>query len=65
VTEKYFVGSSSSGDISEALQAAIQAAKEGLPASLVHWTLDSIVGESGGFVEINTVSVKIKARPPQ
>ena len=59
-----FTGQSSSGDISEALLAAIQAAKEGIPSSMVYWKIAEISGASGGFVEKNDVTVKIHAQAP-
>lgn len=63
--DSIFSGTSSGGDISEALQNAIQSAKEGLRSSLIHWTIESIGGESGGVVDINNVKVVIKANPPK
>jgi hypothetical protein len=59
-----FSGTSASGDIAEALQLAIQAAKEGIPSSMVNWKIVDISGTSGGFVEVNEVVVKILAEPP-
>lgn len=56
-----FIGNSKNGDIAEALQEAIQAAKEGLQSSLITWRLDDIIGKSGGFVELNELTVKIVA----
>ncbi len=56
-----FTGTSKSGDIAEALQDAIQLAKEGLQSSLITWRVDEISGKSGGFVELNVLAVRIVA----
>jgi hypothetical protein len=56
-----FMGTSRNGDITEALQDAIQLAKDGLKSSLITWRVDEISGKSGGFVEINELTVKIVA----
>ena len=56
-----FTGTSKNGDIAEALQDAIQLAKEGLRSSLITWRVDEISGKSGGFVELNDLVVKIVA----
>lgn len=56
-----FNGTSKSGDVAEALQDAIQIAKEGLQSSLITWRVDEISGKSGGFVELNEVTVRIVA----
>ncbi|MBK5273587.1 MAG: hypothetical protein JJE30_00855 [Desulfuromonadales bacterium] len=63
-SETLYSGASLRGDISEALEAAILSAKESIPSSLVKWELVSIQGESGGFVEVNTITVSIRAATP-
>lgn len=56
-----FTGTSKNGDVAEALQNAIQLAKEGLQSSLITWRVDEISGKSGGFVDLNDLTVKIVA----
>jgi flavin-binding protein dodecin len=56
-----FTGTSKNGDVAEALQDAIQLAKEGLQSSLIRWRVDEISGKSGGFVDLNDLTVKIVA----
>ena len=61
-----FQGTSSRGDIREALDDAIAAAKTGLRSSLVSWKLAEVSGETGGVVAANKLTVVIQARagPP-
>jgi hypothetical protein len=63
MNKQTFSGTSDKGDISEALQSAIQAAKETLKSSLVTWTMETITGESGDFVE--KIAVTIVASVPK
>lgn len=56
-----YTGTSSTGNIAEALDAAITRAKESIPASLVKWKLTSMEGINGGFVETNVINVTISA----
>ncbi len=65
MNKQTFSGTSDNGDISEALQSAVQAAKETLETSLVSWTMESITGESGGFIQKNTVTATIVASAPK
>ena len=60
-SEKLYLGTSDSGNISEAIEAAILSAKEGIPSSFVRWELVKIQGESGGFIDKNSVTVSIHA----
>jgi hypothetical protein len=59
-----YTGTSSSGDISEALAAAVVRAKEAMLTDIVKWKLVSLEGVNGGFVETNLVSVTISATLP-
>lgn len=56
-----YSGTSSSGNLTEALEAAILSAKESIHTDLVKWELASIKGENGGFVEVNSITVSIHA----
>ncbi|MEW5058386.1 MAG: hypothetical protein AB1Y25_12280 [Cycloclasticus sp.] len=56
-----FNGTSKNGDITEALNIAIQAAKEGLTSSYVEWNIQDISGKYGGTVLQTEISVSIKA----
>jgi hypothetical protein len=59
-----FTGTADNGDINIALALAIQAAKEGLGADLVVWTLLVISGANGGVVGQNDLTVEIEASVP-
>ncbi len=59
-----FTGTADNGDINVALALAIQAAREGLGADLVLWTLLVISGANGGFVGQNDLTVEIEASIP-
>ena len=59
-----FPGTSNNGDFQEALMLAIAAAKEGLGADLVTWTLLLVYGANGGFVGQNDLTVEIEASVP-
>lgn len=64
-TDKHlYVGSSSVGNIAEALDAAIALAKKSIPTDTVKWHLVSLDGLNGGFTEVNSISVTIRATPP-
>jgi len=59
-----YSGTSNTGNIAEAIEAAILAAKESIPADFVTWELASIQGKSGGFIDISSVTVSIRATGP-
>jgi hypothetical protein len=59
-----FEGKSTNGNIEDALEAAIAAAKQGLTTDLVVWQLEKVSGENGGFVGVNDVTVSIHAQVP-
>ncbi|MFL6198409.1 MAG: hypothetical protein ACJ76J_04475 [Thermoanaerobaculia bacterium] len=59
-----YSGTADNGDINVALRLAIQAAKEGLGADLVTWTLLVVFGENGGFAGQNDLTVEIEASVP-
>lgn len=58
---RVFAGTSSSGDLQEALQHAIDAAKAKLNTDVIRWKLESISGANGGFSEVDTITVSIYA----
>ncbi|HEX8396260.1 MAG TPA: hypothetical protein VF644_02360 [Pyrinomonadaceae bacterium] len=64
-TTKQFEGKSNQGDIYEALDNAIEAAKQGLRTTLVEWTLSKVSGVYGGFVPARDLTVFIEARSYQ
>jgi hypothetical protein len=59
-----YSGTADNGDINAALRLAIQAAKEGLGADLVTWTLLVVFGANGGVVGQNDLTVEIEANVP-
>lgn len=59
-----YSGTADNGDINVALRLAIEAAKEGLGADLVKWTLLLVHGANGGFVGQNDLTVEIEASVP-
>jgi hypothetical protein len=59
-----FSGTSDTGDFQVALTLAIDAAKEGLGATLVQWTLLLVYGANGGVVGQNDLTVEIEASAP-
>ena len=59
-----FTGTADNGDINIALRLAIQAAKEGLGADLVLWTMLVVSGANGGVVGQNDLTVEIEASIP-
>lgn len=59
-----YSGTADNGDINVALRLAIQAAKEGLGADLVKWTLLLVYGANGGAVGQNDLTVEIEASVP-
>lgn len=59
-----YSGTADNGDINVALRLAIQAAKEGLGADLIVWTLLVVSGANGGFVGQNDLTVEIEASVP-
>ena len=58
-----YSGTSSSGDIGEALEAAVALARESLQADLVQWKLVALEGAYGGFIDKRVLTVSISARP--
>lgn len=59
-----FTGTADNGDFNLALRLAINAAKEGLGADLVLWTLLVVSGANGGVVGQNDLTVEIEASVP-
>jgi hypothetical protein len=59
-----FTGTADNGDINVALALAVQAAKEGLGADLVVWTMLVVSGANGGFAGQNDLTVEIEASIP-
>jgi hypothetical protein len=59
-----YTGTADNGDINVALRLAIDAAKEGLGAELVTWTLLVVSGANGGVVGQNDLTVEIEATVP-
>lgn len=59
-----YSGTAHDGDINEALRLAIEAAKEGLGATLVRWTLLVVFGANGGVADQNDLTVEIEASVP-
>lgn len=54
-----FEGTSSNGNLQEALDAAVAAARAGVSAEGFTWTLGTVRGEKDGFVPANNVTVSI------
>jgi len=59
-----YTGTADNGDFNLALRLAINAAKEGLGADLVLWTLLVVSGANGGVVGQNDLTVEIEASVP-
>lgn len=59
-----YSGTADNGDINLALRLAIKAAKEGLGADLVKWTLLLVHGANGGAAGENDLTVEIEASVP-
>lgn len=59
-----YSGTADNGDFNLALRLAIDAAKEGLGADLVLWTLLVVSGANGGFAGQNDLTVEIEASVP-
>ncbi len=59
-----YSGTADNGDINVALRLAIKAAKEGLGADLVKWTLLVVFGANGGAAGQNDLTVEIEAHVP-
>ena len=59
-----FTGTADNGDINVALRLAIDAAREGLGADMVVWTLLVVSGANGGVVGQNDLTVEIEASVP-
>ncbi len=59
-----YSGTADNGDINVALRLAVQAAKEGLGADLITWTLLVVYGANGGVVGQNDLTVEIEAHVP-
>lgn len=62
-SENVYVGKSDSGNISDAIEMAILSAKESIPSDFVKWEMVKIQGESGGFIDKNSVTITIYAVP--
>lgn len=54
-------GTSQTGDITEALENAVENAKDALRSEFVAWRLDAIEGKYGGFVGAKDLEVTIVA----
>jgi hypothetical protein len=54
-----FVGRSSRGNLADALDAAVQAARRGLNSEFFTWKLDNISGSVGGFAGVHDIVVAI------
>lgn len=52
-----FEGESENGDVPEALNAAIQKANENMSSFPFIWRLDSVWGNSTGYVKVSLVAV--------
>lgn len=59
-----YSGTADNGDINVALRLAIEAAREGLGAELIKWTLLVVFGANGGVVGQNDLTVEIEAYVP-
>ena len=59
-----YSGTADNGDINVALRLAIKAAKEGLGADLIKWTLLLVHGANGGAAGQNDLTVEIEASVP-
>jgi hypothetical protein len=59
-----FSGTADNGDINVALRLAIEAAREGLGAELIQWTLLVVYGANGGVIGQNDLTVEIEAHVP-
>lgn len=59
-----FEGTSSYGDIYEALDNAVAAAKDELLTDLVEWKLNNLSGVYGGFVGAKDLTITIEAKVP-
>ncbi len=57
-----FEGTSTNGNIEEAIAKAIILAKNKLKADFIVWNLDSVAGANGGLIHSNIVTVSIKAK---
>jgi hypothetical protein len=62
--EGSFEGMSENGLIQEALNNAIEIAKETLKTDLIKWKLEEMSGEDGGFIQKHFLSIKIHAQSP-
>jgi hypothetical protein len=63
--EQTYSATSQSGELSEALRGAVDAASRDLNADFFTWRLESIAGSFGGFVGAHDVTVTISAAPPR
>lgn len=59
-----FTGTADNGDINLALRLAINAAREGLGAEMIVWTLLLVTGANGGAAGQNDLTVEIEASVP-
>jgi hypothetical protein len=59
-----FKGTSKTGNVQKALDAAIQAAQQAVPGAdrIIVWTLKAVSGRQGGITGLREVTVTIRAR---
>ena len=59
-----FKGTSKTGSVQKALDAAIQAAQQAVPGAdrIIVWTLKAVSGRQGGITGLREVTVTIRAR---
>ena len=58
---KRFTGPSKKGNLEQALELAIKAAKKGLSSERIEWTLLVVSGVNGGIAPQNDLTVEIEA----
>lgn len=63
--DRLYSGSSATGNFSDALDAAIQSAKQLILTDYVSWEITSISGKNGGFANTNIITVIIRAAGPK
>jgi len=65
-TSVLFEGTSSKGDLEEALKSAIESAmasRKGIADAMVEWKIKEISGAQGGIAGVNRLTVTIEVRP--
>ncbi len=62
--EGTFSGTSENGDFHEALNIAVQNAKEGLETDYITWDQLRLYGENGGYIPGNRLTVEVYAKSP-